>query len=144
VISYKLPLDAANRLVSNSPQDLDYFVLRPEERHWDGRDIRALFGGPALQRRFSFWKFTRLLTDKNGALGLAASKLRGGRPAELFPRCPQIEKLINKAVIPDILGTQTFIHGVADLAPEEIEKTSIEIVSLFLSGSWGRSCLSAF
>lgn len=135
MISYKLPLDAANHLVSNSPQDLEYFLLRPEGRHWKEMDFRNLFGGLALQRCISFWKFTRIFTERDGALGLASSKLRGDRTVELFPQCPQIEKFVKTKVIEDTLGTQSFICGVADVTTENIETTSTDIASLFRSGN---------
>jgi hypothetical protein len=129
---YELSHFAASHLITNAPADLRYLMLRANAQRWTGEDLHDLLEQLPPGGSLSIWKFTRILTDKDGALGKAAERLRKDQGAvwEVFGKWPTLQQFSRNPNTPFLVGDKSFVYGSIELNTGQSLEVQADLLSL--------------
>lgn len=142
--AHELPLDAASYLMDGASANLNYQLLRAGSLRWSEADLRDLKLFLPFESLL-LWKFTRVLTTKDGVLGSAAQQLAGGKhQGKTFGRWPRLQEHIVHEEEYSV-DTKSFVLGAAELTEDQALEESSELLSLInYPGGFDGSGLAVF
>jgi hypothetical protein len=129
---YELSHSAASRLITNGPEHVRYLLLRARAQRWNEADFHDLIERSLPVSSLSVWKFTRILTAKDGVLGKAAERLRKGKDPiwTAFPKWPKLQEHSRGRETKSLVGDKSFAYGSVELTVDQAIEAQTDLLSL--------------
>ncbi len=127
---YELSDKAVSRLITSAPKVFRYLLFRAGTQRWTPPDLHDLLEQLLPLASLSIWKFTRVLTKRDGALGKAAERLGKhedavGGPFDKWPQLRHHSRYQSKY----LAGDRSFAYGFTELTVTEAIEAGADLVS---------------